>query len=162
MGLKISHAAGDALAAALKTALDGGILYLFAGPVPATAGEALDMGADHTEVVKITESDDGSTGLTFEAAVDGLLAKEGDEEWLGTAAFDGAEDGEANLSPTFYRFCTAADNGRGLANETTGHRIQGTVGGPSSGADLVLQSGSVANSAEVPIGAFSVRIGPAD
>lgn len=161
MSLKFSIAAANLLAAALKAELDNGFLYLYAGPVPATASEALDMGADHTEVVKISVDGDGVTGLTFENPATAILAKEGDEDWKGTAAFDGAEDGEANLNPTFYRFCTAADNGRGVADGTTGHRIQGTVGGPASGAEIVLEASAVVNGANVPIGGFTWRVGPA-
>ena len=119
---------------AMKASLDGGFLYVFAGPVPANAADALNVVDDHTELVKMSVNGDGTTGLTFATATGALLSKTVSEVWKGVIAFSGAEDTETTLVPTFYRFCATGDNGRGAA---TGPRVQGTVGGPSSGADLV-------------------------
>src|SRR5690606_39009058 len=110
--MKITNALSAAALNALKTALDGGRMHYFAGPVPAEAGDALDMGNDHTELVMMTVDDDGVTGLTFETSVGGSLAKSGSEDWLGTITFSGAEDTETTLTPTFFRFCPSGDNGR--------------------------------------------------
>lgn len=159
MFVKISNALADLIAAEAKTQLDGGFLFIFTGPVPASANDALDMVADHTEIVKISVNGDGVTGLTFEAPDNGQLNKETTEDWEGTAAFDGADELEATLAPTFYRFCKAGDTGRGAADETTGHRVQGTVGGPTSGADLVLGVNTIANAAVQPISNFGLTFG---
>lgn len=121
--------ASEAVLAALKAELDGGRMYWFSGPVPANSDAALDMGADHTQLVVMTESGDGSTGLTFEAPAGNAMVKDGGEDWTGLIAFDGAEDSETTLTATFYRFCAAGDNGRGAAS---GPRLQGTIGGPGS------------------------------
>lgn len=123
---------------ALKDTLDGGRLFFFAGPVPATAEDALDMGTDHTQLVEMTESGDGSTGLTFEAPSGTAMVKAAGEVWEGLIAFDGAEDGETTLTATFYRFCTDGDNGRGAATDP---RIQGTIGGPE--ADMPMSNPSL-------------------
>lgn len=124
-----------ALAAGGKNALDGGLIYLFAGSVPADANAALDMAATHTQVAILSLGGDGSTGLTFDSPTDGALIKPAVADWSGLVAFDGAQNGETTLTPTFFRFCATGDNGRSAG---TGPRLQGTVGGPSSAANMKL------------------------
>lgn len=157
MSYKITDGLAEAMLAAFKTAIDGGILYVFAGPVPVSAEDALDMGADHTEVAKLTVDDDGTTGLTFSAAAGSVVSKNSDV-WEGTIAFDGAEDSETTLTPTFFRFCATGDNGRAAASTS---RLQGTVGGPASTADLRLASDDVtANGTNtVACAMFNFRVG---
>lgn len=121
--------------AAIKTALDGGRMYWFSGAVPASASDALDMGAEHTLLVEMTESGDGATGLTFDAPVGSSMLKASAEVWRGLIAFDGAEDAATTLTATFYRFCADGDNGRGAA---TGPRLQGTIG--PAGSDIPMAS----------------------
>lgn len=142
------------LAAALngmKAALDGGNLYYFAGAVPADANDALNMSTTHTQVAKFTESNDGTTGLTFQTATAGTLPKTPAEDWKATVALDGFDAGPT-ITPTFFRFCPAGDNGRGAGS---GARVQGTLGGPSSGAFIELVSASVtangSNTVSLPI-----------
>lgn len=130
----------EAMLDAAGTAFAGCFLYAFAGPVPADAGDALNMVADHTQCFRLTESDDGTTGLNFDAAVGMLLPKLSTEDWLGLIAFDGVDDGETTLTPSFFRICPPGDNGRGVA---TGPRVQGTLGGPSSGRDIELGAATV-------------------
>lgn len=139
MSYKITDDLAAAMLTAFKTEMDLGFLYIFAGPVPATPDLALDMGADHTQVAVLTVADDGITGLEFLAATGSVISKNSDV-WEGTIEFDGAEDGETTLTPTFFRFCAAADTGRTAADTP---RLQGTVGGPSSTADLRLASDDV-------------------
>lgn len=127
--------ASEAALAALKSALDGGRMYWFSGPVPASADDALDMDNDHTQLVEMTESGDGLTGLTFESPSGNAMTKAAAENWMGTIQFDGAEDSETELAATFYRFCGPGDDGRGPA---TGPRLQGTIGG--SGSDIPMVS----------------------
>lgn len=110
----------------VKAALDGGRLYVFAGAVPDTADEALDMVTEHTELVEMTESADGSTGLTFGTAASSALPKTEAEDWKGLIDFDGLVSGPGTQTPTFLRFCEAGDNGRAAA--TTQKRIQMTCG----------------------------------
>jgi hypothetical protein len=122
--------------AGLKTELDGGNLYYFAGPVPDESDDALDMVAQHTEVVKFSLNGAGVTGLTFAAPAAGVLAKNPAEVWQGPVAFDGAQQGAPSLMPTFARFCAAGDNGRGAGGASA--RLQFRVGGPASDAEIRL------------------------
>lgn len=158
MTIQLTEALANAMGDAASALLDGGNLYLYAGPVPASADAALDMVNDHTEVAKFTESGDGTTGLTFNAATGRVVSKTSGESWQATTAFDGAEDTEPSLLITFYRFCPAGDDGRGAA---TGARIQGTVGNLLSGADLVMNDPNKAEAVLLPINSFGWRIGPA-
>lgn len=161
MTAKVSTATANALANAigLTTQLAGGRLFIFAGPVPATADAALDMVNDHTEIAEITESGDGSTGLTFDAPAAGVLAKAAAESWQETAAFDGAEDAEPTLVATFFRFCPSGDNGQAAAHATTGYRLQGEIGDLASTAPMKMSNTTRTNGALVNIDSFSVRIG---
>lgn len=137
--MKVTNAYAAASLNAVKSALDGGRLYYFAGTVPGEAGDALDMGTTHTQCVELTVGGDGSTGLTFESATGPSLVKAVAEEWKGLVAFDGAQAGETTLTPTFWRFCVAGDNGR---DATLGVRVQGAIGGPSSSAEIKLTDGT--------------------
>lgn len=161
--LKITTATANALANAigLKEQFDNGFLFLFAGLPPASADTALDMVNVHTQIAKFSVDDDGSTGLTFDAPSGGLLSKAAAEAWLATTAFDGFESAEANLTPTFFRFCAAGDTGRGAAHASTGYRLQGTVGNLSSGADMEMGETDLAEAVELPANSFGIRIGQA-
>lgn len=140
--------ASEIALAALKGALDGGRLFIFAGTVPATAEEALDMVTDHTELVEMTESGDGVTGLTFEAPSGEGMVKAAAETWEGLIDFDGFESGPGTATATFYRFCTDGDNGRGAATDP---RIQGTIGGPES--DMPMASAELTDNGTNTLGA---------
>ena len=161
MTVKVSTATANALANALglKSQLDGGRLYIFAGAAPATADEALDMVAVHTEIVTITESGDGLTGLTFDAPVAGLLSKAAAQSWQETAAFNGFQQASPSLVATFFRFCANGDNGRAAANASTGYRLQGSIGDLASAADMKMSNTTRTNGALVNIDSFGVRIG---
>ncbi|MGH8073635.1 MAG: hypothetical protein ACREO4_06130 [Lysobacter sp.] len=135
MSYKASNELAELMLGAVKTALDGGTLTIFSGSVPADAGEALDLVADHTILAVLTVDNDGTTGLTFDAAVEAVVAKAAAESWEGTIAFSGTEETEDSLAPTFWRFCASGDAGTGLGS---GPRIQGTAGGPASSADVKL------------------------
>lgn len=123
---------------AIKTALDGGRMYWFSGAVPASAAAALDMVTEHTQLVMMTESGDGTTGLTFATPSGTSMLKASAEVWRGLIAFDGAEDSETTLTATFYRFCAAGDNGQAAA---TGPRLQGTIG--PAGSDVPMASAAL-------------------
>jgi len=140
----------------LKTQFNLAKLYIFAGTIPDTPDEALDMVATHTECVPITNNSTG-TGLTFDSASGGVLYKAAAETWSGVVA-TGGFDTSNPITPTFYRLCAAGDNGRGVADGSTGYRIQGTVGGPGSGADLRLGTDNLTNGITQPIGDYSVSV----
>jgi hypothetical protein len=164
MAVKLSLGLRNALLnnGGIKENLDGGFLFVFAGPVPADADAALDMSTSHTQIAKISVSDDGSTGLTFAAPSNGVLNKTSSEAWQGTITFDGTDSGSSSLAPTFFRFCGTSDTGRG-AGGTSAKRIQGTAGGPSSAADLDCGADSVVdngtNKIEVNTGRFVLPAG---
>lgn len=151
--MSISDYTAQAALAALKAELDGGNLYLFAGPVPADADDALDMGASHTQIAKFTESNDGTTGLTFDAPAGAGMSKAAAEVWEALVAFDGVEDSETTLTPTFWRFCTAGDDGRAAATDA---RLQGTAGGPTTDLPCAAQTDNGTNT--VSVDTFAVVI----
>ena len=117
--------------AGIKSELDGGTLFYFAGPVPADAGDALDMASQHTQLVAMS-------GLQFDDPSGGVLPKAAGDTWQGLIEFDGAQSGENTLTPTFFRFCASGDDGRGAGDM----RVQGTIGGPQSSADIKLGDGT--------------------
>lgn len=136
---KITDDLAAAMLTAFKTEMDLGFIYIFSGSVPATPDLALDMVTDHTQLAKLSVDDDGVTGLTFAAASGAVISKDADV-WEGTILFDGFEDVETTLTPTFFRFCATGDDGRTSASTP---RLQGTVGGPTSTADMRLASDDV-------------------
>lgn len=160
MTLLVSTATANGLAngSGLKEQFDGGLLYLFAGPVPATADEALDMVSAHTEAVVVSVNSAG-TGLTFDAPNAGVLGKAAAEVWSGVVATEGANGAATSITPTFYRFCAAGDNGRGAADAALGYRVQGAVGGPNSGAELQLGAAELVEGNTQPVGSFGWKVG---
>lgn len=165
MTIRISAALANALLAGsgVKDELDGGFLFIFSGPVPATADAALDMDNDHTQLCKIGADTPAeanpSTGLTFDAPSAAVLAKAAAETWTCVIAFDGADDGDPTLTPTFFRFCGPGDTGRGAGDGTT-PRIQGTVAGPAAAADLNLGTNTLTDNTSntQSIGLFQIRV----
>lgn len=154
--MKASDSFAEAALDGAGAALAGCFVYYFAGPVPANAGDALDMVAQHTQVARLTEGNDGTTALNFAAASGRILPKAPAEEWEGTVSFDGAEDSETTLAPTFFRICVGADTGRDASSAV---RVQGTLGGPSSGADIELGSASLTDNGSNTVGLSSYYIG---
>lgn len=125
----------QAMLGALKDALDGGAVHIFNGLEPANANDALDMGSTHTHLCTLLL--DGTDGLELATPVGALISKPAGATWTGLNAFDGADAGVGPLEPTFFRFCTAGDDGRGAGSAP---RLQGSAGGPTSGADATLGS----------------------
>lgn len=146
--IKISTTLATALAAAVKAALDGGTLKIFSGPVPATAGAAVD-GAS-VLLAEITVDGDGVTGLTFDAPTTGTLNKAAADTWtcLGTDVVSG--------TATFYRFTESGDAGTALS--TTHSRIQGIVGTDPFSSDLIVGTTTFTNGVDVPIDSFSFNV----
>lgn len=133
-----------AVTGSIKAGLDSGFLYLFSGPVPASADAAID--GSSVMLVKISNGGDGTTGLTFSAtATGGVLTKTSSETWEGTVAATG--------TATFYRFCESGDAGTGAS--TTAKRIQGTVG-TTVASEGVLVSTSLTSGNNQTISLFQV------
>lgn len=138
--MKYSTGLAERMLNAAADGLNDGFIYYFAGTVPDSADDALDMVADHTEVLKISVAG-GATGITFDPATGNTLAKAAAEVWNGLIAFDGTVSGPGTIAPTFFRYCGPGDDGRAAAISTD-IRLQGTIGGPSSSANLRLSDGT--------------------
>jgi hypothetical protein len=134
MTLKSSESLRNTMAKAAAIALEGGKLYIYTGPVPATAETPLDP-VQHILLCTLTENDQGG-GLEWESvASGGGIQKAQNQAWSGTVVEDGP--------PTFFRLCEPNDDGS--SDGATKSRAQGTVG--QGGADLnttqaVLTSGT--------------------
>jgi hypothetical protein len=72
-------------------------------------------------------------------------------------AFSGAEDSEATLTPTFFRF-----GGGDLTGASTDPRLQGSVGGPSSAAEMKLEGETLTDNGSntAVVATFNVRLTP--
>lgn len=154
---KMTPALAAAMLAGAKAVLDGGFCFVYAGPEPTNSGDALDMVNLHTQLAKLSVGGDGVTGLTFAAPTGAVMTKNGDE-WSGPVSFDGADDGDSTLTPTFFRFCPIGDNGRALS---TDERLQGSAGGPASTADMKLGSDTLTDNGSNTTAAayFNYRVG---
>lgn len=165
VSLSVALRNGMLQGSSLKEQLDGGFIYVYAGPVPADADTALDMTNLHTQLVKITSdavpADDGSTGINWEsAAVNGAIPKETTETWAGKINFVGKDAASAGVSPltaTFFRICSAADNGQGVGGGST-PRVQGTIN--TAGAEFNVTSTSLADNGSntFGVGAAEIRL----
>ncbi len=126
----------------LKAALNGGSLLLFSGPVPPTA----DAAATGTVLMSLTVGGDGTTGLTFGSAADGVISKSEAEVWATSAV-----DTSGTIS--YFRFVSSTDSG---GDSTTEARIQGTAG--IVGTDLVLTSTEVTAGRPWTLNYFNVAL----
>lgn len=126
----------------LKSILDGGVIQVFSGPVPASADSGL---AGNNLLCEISAGGNG-TGLTFESAAAGAtLTKSLSEVWQG----DNLESGTA----TFFRFVMPSDSGSSTPDEV---RVQGTVGGPAS--DLTITNAVLAQGAPLRLEYFAIAL----
>ena len=144
--MSISNTLATAALASVKSELDGGRLYLFAGTVPADADDALDMGTTHTQIVEFTVDGDGTTGLTFASPSGTGMSKTLAEVWQGLVDFDGFASAPGPLTPTFWRFGAPGDDCRGAAS---GPRLQGTAGAPYSDLPVSPQTDNGTNTLTV-------------
>lgn len=135
-------------------------IYLFAGTVPADADTALDTGTTHTALGKISSNAGGSTGCTLAAASGGVIAKNTSETWsTGNMTFSGfgATGGTDTLTATFFRICSASDNGQGSGGSNM--RIQGTIGTIGDGVyDMLLSSTSLTEGNNFVLAAFQINL----
>ncbi|QRF60251.1 hypothetical protein [Variovorax paradoxus] len=125
---------------ALKAALAGGEIRIYAGTVPDTADAALG-GATLLCVVK-----NGGAGINYDAsAAGGVLAKAPGETWSGTNVATG--------TATFFRHVLASDDG---TLSTTQRRIQGTLG--TGGTDGVLTSVALVSGAPQAVDFYTTAL----
>lgn len=148
MTVKISTALATAMmtGGSLKSLLDGGFIYIYSGPVPATADAAIDGGC--VLLAKISDLG-GATGLTFATpATNGVIQKTASETW---------QDTNINASGTmsFFRFCEGADTGSGAAGASD-YRVQGTIGTDMS-FDLYLPSPAVTAGNTITLNSFQIQ-----
>lgn len=128
----------------LKAALDGGVIRIYSGAVPADADASI-ASAVLLCTVSLTSTGAGINLAT--TATGGVILKASAEVWSGNNVADG--------TASFFRFSGLAD-AAGLS--TTEKRIQGTVG--LAGADLNLSSVTLVTAAEqkVNYAAFAVSV----
>ena len=126
-----------AVTGSLKSALDGGRIYIYSGAMPASADDAV------TGQLLVTISMGGG-GLTFEdAARDGVLTKAESEVWSGQIQSGG--------TATFFRFATEEPSG----SSVNAIRLKGTVG-TTVLADIVLMSAELVAGNEQRINLFQI------
>lgn len=119
MTLKISTGLRNAVlvTGSLRSRVNGKIIRIYGGSVPATANAAL---GGATLLCTVSVGGTG-TGVTFEATpVDGALVKTAAETWSGTNVATG--------TATFWRLVDTGDDG---TLSTSAERVQGTFGGTS-------------------------------
>lgn len=111
-----------AVGGSLKALLDGGLVHVYSGPVPASADAALGAAV----LLNTLSAGGAGTPVTFNAAAPGgVLSKTTAENWTGNIIAGG--------TPTFFRYVLAADDG---SASVTARRIQGTAG--ALGSDMFI------------------------
>ena len=122
MAIQFSSGLRDHLliSGSFKSALDGGVLRIYTGAIPATA----DADSSGLTVLCTISLDATGTGITWGSTVTaGILSKNTAEIWRGLIGTTG--------TATFFRFMAISDTG---AASTTAKRVQGTMG--LVGADI--------------------------
>jgi len=126
----------------VRGAFAGGFIYIFPGTQPASP----DTGATGTLLGKVTVNGDGSTGLNFDAAVNGVMSKALAEVWR----FLGLADGQAG----WFRFCEASDTP--TVTSATASRMDGTLG--TAGADMDISNTNVTTGAMNTVGDLTITM----
>lgn len=135
-GLRNGLLSGDDL----KALLDGGEIRVYEGAVPSTADDSIGS------AVLLGTYKNGGSGITFDAAVNGVISKAAGETWGGTIAATG--------TPSFFRHVLSSDDG---SASSTALRIQGTCG--LVGADLNMASLSWTSGGTMqPIESYAITI----
>ena len=126
----------------VKSALDGGLLNMYGGAVPATADA--DLGG--ATLLSVMSSDGAGAGINMDTtAAGGILPKAPAEAWHGTNV--------ATDTATFYRHVAAADDG---TLSTSQPRIQGTIG--LAGADLNMTSIDLVSGAPQTLDFYTIAL----
>ena len=126
-----------------KTLVDGGRLYLYAGTEPATADAAI---GSATLLATLTESGDGTTGLTFGTASAGVISKAAAEVWSTTSITTGGV-------AAFWRLQASDDAGDA---STSAVRVQGSIGGVD--ADMLLGNTTLVSGEPFSLSYFNVAL----
>lgn len=127
----------------LKSLIDGGKIYVYSGPVPATADAAVDA----SSVLLATITAAAGAGVTFNGApANGVLQKTAAETWSGNVATTGVA--------SFYRLCVGADNGSAAASAGN-YRVQGSIGTDAS-FDLQVTSTALTSGNAQPINSYQL------
>lgn len=124
--IKLSTAVRVALAVggSLKSTLDGGLIRIYSGSVPASADAAIGGATLLCEI----SAGGGGTPVTFESTAPlGVLKKSVSETWTGTNLADG--------TPTFFRYVLGGDDG---SASSSAPRFQGSAG--VLGSDMYISS----------------------
>lgn len=129
----------------LKSLLDGGKIYIYSGPVPASADAAIDV----SSVLLDTITAAAGAGVTFDGApANGVLKKTAAEVWSGTAAAAG--------TASFYRLCVGTDTGS-AASGAGNYRVQGSIGTDAS-FDMVFSSAAIASGDVKTLNTFQLQL----
>jgi hypothetical protein len=126
MALKISTGLRDHMLVTghLKNGIDGGVIRIYDGTVPATADAAL----SGNNLLCVISNNMAGTGINMGTTpASGVLGKAAAETWKGLIAITG--------TASFYRYSGLTDAG---ASSTTEKRLQGTVA--AAGGDLNFSS----------------------
>jgi hypothetical protein len=125
-----------------KARMDGGLLKVYSGTVPADADAALG-----SATLLCTYSDNGGGGgLNYDtAAVAAVLSKAPAQVWQGTNAASG--------TASFYRFVRSGDTG---VSSSTEERIQGNVA--LAGSEMNMSSLSFTSGQVSTINSFVVSL----
>lgn len=132
MSLRLSDAMRNKLldggaSGGIKNGLNLGFIAIMSGSQPSSPN----TGATGTLLGTVTVNGDGVTGLGFDAAVDGVIAKAAAQTWK----FTGLAAGIAG----WYRFYAPGDT---ITNtDATKPRVDGAIG--TSGAELNLSNVSI-------------------
>lgn len=133
---------GMLVTGSFRSLMNGCFLRIYAGPVPASADDAIGSAT----LLCTVSNNSSATGLTFDStAVGGVLSKTPAEVWSGNNVAGG--------TATFYRLETPADD---QDASSTLPRVQGTVG--LLGADLNLSSVALTNGAPQAVDYFTMAL----
>lgn len=98
-----------------KAALDSGFIKIYAGTIPTTADDAINLGV--SPILCTISVNSTGTGITLAAtATAGVVTKNSGEVWSGVNAASG--------TATFYRHVSATDT---AISSTTEKRVQGLI-----------------------------------
>lgn len=125
---------------AVKTLLAGGEIRAYGGIRPASSDDSLGAA-----VLLCTIKKDGTTGITLDDTVAGLLTIPAGHTWTGTNSNSG--------TATFFRICQPADVGDASVSAP---RLQGTIG--VVGADLNLDTVALVSGQPTPVSSFNIGV----
>lgn len=126
----------------LKAILAGGFVDLYSGTVPLQADDA--PGGDNVKLCRVSLNST-PTGITFDVAASGTLAKNPAEIWAGTILAGGVA--------TYYRHVAPGDT---AASSATEPRLQGNIA--NVGADMNFSSTTLVAAATKAIDFYVIAL----